>query len=187
MVVIRTGNFDWKVYVYSMRMIVAQILGISAVIAFLLSFQFKKRRNILVVNIVSRVLYVLQYVVLGAFEGAVLDFLGMVSSVIAKYKEKQFVRKNWIFFLIVIDAVLIMAGLLFYADIFSLFAIAGVVFEITALWLTNESYIRKLSLVSTPFWFVYNVANHAYGSAVGSFLAMISIIIAMVRYDRKRS
>ena len=58
--------------------------------------------------------------------------------------------------------------------------------EVTALWLTNEKHIRVLSLASTPFWFTYNVANSAYGSAVGSFLAMVSIIVAMVRYEKKR-
>ena len=168
-------------------MIVAQVLGVTAVVMFLLSFQFKKRRNILIVNIVSRTLYVLQYIVLGAFEGAVLDFMGMLSSVIARYKERQFVRKNWVFFLIAIDAVLIATGFALYENIFSLFAIGGIVFEISALWLTNESHIRKLSLISTPFWFTYNAANRAYGSAVGSALAMVSIIIAMVRYDKKRS
>ena len=160
--------------------------GNMAVILFLLSFQFKKRKNILIVNIVSRSLYVLQYIVLGAFEGAVLDFMGMLSSVIAKYKEKNFVRKNWVFFLVVIDAVLIAAGLAFYENVFSLFAIGGIVLEVTALWLTNEKHIRALSLASTPFWFTYNVANSAYGSAVGSFLAMVSIIVAMARYDKKR-
>ena len=36
-----------------MRILIGQILGISAVILFLLSFQFKKRKNILIVNIFS--------------------------------------------------------------------------------------------------------------------------------------
>ena len=63
----------------------AHILGVLAVIAFLLSFQFKTRRNIIAVNLTSRLLYILQYIFLGAFEGAVLDFIGRLLSFFAGY------------------------------------------------------------------------------------------------------
>ena len=46
----------------------SHILGVLAVATFLLSFQFKKRRNIIAVNLTSRLLYILQYIFLGAFE-----------------------------------------------------------------------------------------------------------------------
>ena len=69
----------------------AHILGVLAVVTFLLSFQFKKRRNIIAVNLISRLLYILQYVFLGAFEGAVLDFMGLLLSYFARYKEKEFI------------------------------------------------------------------------------------------------
>ena len=59
----------------------AHILGILAVAAFLLSYQFKTRRNIIAVNLISRVLYVLQYVFLGALDGAALDFAGFLQDI----------------------------------------------------------------------------------------------------------
>ena len=70
-----------------------------------------------------------------------------------------------------------------YENVFSLFAIGGVLCEITALWLTKEKNIRILSLVAAPGWLVYNLANQAYGSAVGNLLFVISVIVAMFRLD----
>ena len=64
----------------------AHILGVLAVATFLLSFQFKKRRSIIAVNLTSRLLYILQYIFLGAFEGAVLDFMGLLLSFFERYK-----------------------------------------------------------------------------------------------------
>ena len=64
--------------------IFAQIIGILAVITFLLSYQQEKRKNIIMWNATSRILYILQYLILGAFEGVVLDVLGTVSSVVAR-------------------------------------------------------------------------------------------------------
>ena len=55
--------------------IAAQIVGIIAVSTFLLSYQLKKRKNIIMMNATSSVLYVLQYILLGAFEGAALDIM----------------------------------------------------------------------------------------------------------------
>ena len=72
----------------------AHILGILAVVTFLLSFQFKTRRNIIVVNLISRALYILQYILLGAFEGAVLDFTGFLLSFFARHKERTFVKRH---------------------------------------------------------------------------------------------
>ncbi|MBE7044263.1 MAG: YgjV family protein [Ruminococcaceae bacterium] len=164
----------------------AFLLGILAVITFLLSFQLKSRRNILIVNLTSRFLYILQYLVLGAFEGAVLDFMGFLSSFVARYKEKPFFARHFIWIIGIINLCLVAVGLVLYENIFSLFAIFGIVFEVTALWLTREKNIRILSLVAAPFWLVYNFVNGAYGSVIGNVLVIVSILIAMFRLDFKK-
>jgi len=164
----------------------AFLLGILAVITFLLSFQLKSRRNILIVNLTSRFLYILQYLVLGAFEGAVLDFMGFLSSFVARYKEKPFFARHFIWIIGIINLCLVAVGLVLYENIFSLFAIFGIVFEVTALWLTREKNIRILSLVAAPFWLVYNFVNGAYGSVIGNVLVIVSILVAMFRLDFKK-
>ncbi len=164
----------------------AHILGVLAVATFLLSFQLKERRNIIVVNLTSRLLYILQYIVLGAFEGAVLDFMGLISSLIAKYKKKPFIAKHFKGIVVVVNIFLLAAGMALYENIFSVFAIFGIMLEVTALWLTKEKNIRILSLIAAPFWLAYNLANTAYGSAVGNVLVMLSIGTAMYRLDFKK-
>ncbi len=164
----------------------AQAFGFLAVATFLLSFQLKTRQKIILANAMSRLLYVLQYIFLGAFEGAVLDMIGLLSSVIAKYKESKFIAQHAVWIVVMINVFLMTVGILLYQNIFSLFAMLGIMFEITALWLTKEKNIRFLSFFSAPFWFIYNFANMAYGSAVGNLLTMVSIGIAMCRLDFKR-
>lgn len=163
--------------------ILAQIIGISAVVFYLLSYQCKRRRNIIVVNIISRILYVVQYVLLGAFVGAALDFSGMIASFAAEKKDK-FINKRFGKVIPYVMAVLLVAvGLSVYENVFSILAICGILLETTAFWITNETKIRIVSFLAAPFWLVYNIVNQAYGSAIGCVLAMVSIAIAMVRYD----
>ena len=85
-----------------------------------------------------------------------------------------------------VNGTIIVVGLLLYKDVFSLFAIAATVLEGTALWLRREKLIRLLTLVSAPLWLIYNVSNLAFGSALGNALAMVSIVIALARFDFKK-
>lgn len=163
--------------------LLAQIIGVFAVITFLLSYQQKKRKNIIMWNATSRILYILQYLILGAFEGVVLDILGTVSSVAAQKKDSKIIKKNLIFFIIGINLLIITAGLFLYENIFSLFPIVGVVLHTSAFWITEEKIIRRVSFIGSPFWLVYNLASLAYGSAIGDILSMISIGTAIYRYD----
>lgn len=165
----------------------AQIIGLFAVATFLLSYQQKKRKNIIIWNVTSRVLYIIQYILLGAFEGAVLDILGTISSVAAQKKEHKIIKKHMKLFIITINLIIFAVGLSLYENIFSLFPIVGVILHTSAFWITEEKIIRKISFLGSPFWLVYNLASLAYGSAIGDILTMISIGTAIYRYDIRRN
>lgn len=165
--------------------VIPQIIGCLAVITFLLSYQQKKRQNIIIVNVISRCLYILQYILLGAFSGAVLDILGALSSVIAGKKDTSFIKKNKKLIIAFVTIVMVVAGItiaLINKSYLDLFSLTGVLLHTSAFWITNEKIIRRVSLLGSPFWFVYNLLSHAYGSAIGDILTICSIIIAMIRH-----
>ncbi len=167
--------------------IAAQVLGILAVATFLLSYQQKKRMGIILLNTASRCLYILQYLLLGAFSGAVLDVLGAISSIVAGSKHKGFVKRHTTAVLITINLFIIAAGGVIAwlnRSLLDLLPIAGVLLHTTAFWINDEKIIRRVSLLGSPFWFVYNFLSRAYGSAIGDILTMVSIVIAMIKYRR---
>jgi len=163
--------------------IIAQIVGILAVATYLLSYQLKKRKHIIAVNATSSSLYVLQYILLGALEGAAIDVLSAVGAVTAHNKGKKFIANHLVLVIVLLNLLFLTAGLTLYQNIFSLFPIAGAILQTSAFWLTSEKRIRQVSFLGTPFWLIYNLACQAYGSAIGSVLCMISIGSAIYRYD----
>lgn len=165
--------------------ILAFIVGFTAVIFFLLSYQQRKRQNIIIFNATSRILYIIQYILLSAYEGAALDLAGIVSSLLAQKKNKPFIKKHTKLLVVCVNLVIIIIGLLLYKNIFSLLPIFGILLHTSAFWLDDEKRIRQVSFLGSPFWFVYNFVSGAYGSCIGDFLSMVSIAIAMVRYDFK--
>ena len=164
----------------------ALIVGLAAVFFFLLSYQFPKRRAIIACNVVSRVLYILQYLLLFAFEGAAMDISAIPSSFLAARKHTPFVQKHKVAIIAAVNAFVIGIGLLVWQDWLSWVPVMGVLFETNALWMTKEKHIRWLSLVAAPFWLFYNLRCGAYGAAIGNVLVIGSIVMALIRYDRKK-
>ncbi len=170
-----------------MRLLISQIIGLLAVATFLLSYQQKKRKSIIIWNVTSRVLYITQYLLLGAYSGAALDVLGAVSSVIAEKKHTSFIKKHLKTFIIVINAIILLVGLviaIINRSFLDVFPIIGVLLHTGAFWMSSEKVIRRISLLGSPFWLVYNLLSKAYGSAIGDILTMVSIIIAMIKYRK---
>ena len=168
-------------------LLVAQILGFAAVGLYLLSYQLKKRSQIVGVTFVSNLFYVLQYILLGAFAGAVMDVLATTASFLAVKKNTPRFQKYgkwiaWAMILIIVGIGVTIA--IFRHSWIELLATAGAMFQAISLWCDDEQEIRKYGLCSAPFWLVYNFISRAYGSAIGSVLAIISIIVALVRYRK---
>ena len=166
--------------------IAAQIIGFIAVSLYLLGYLQKKRKSILAFNLSSRVLYILQYLLLGAFEGAVLDVAGAISSVVAGRKDTAFIKKCKIPVIILVNLVIIGLGLLVYESSLSLLPIAAVMLHTGAFWLDDEKWVRRISLLGCPLWFIYNFASEAYFSSVGDFLSFVFIIVSIIRFDIKK-
>lgn len=170
-------------------LIASQIIGFAAVALYLLSYQLKKRRQIVWVTCISNALYVLQYLLLGAFSGAVMDFMSTVSSFFAAKKNTPAFSRysKWLAFsnLFAIAAVGLASALL-QKKWLELIPIAGALLQTGGLWCNNEQTIRKFGLCSAPFWLVYNYLSQSYAAALGSAFAIISVVTAMVRYRKKR-
>ena len=164
-------------------LLIAQIIGILAVTTYLLSYQLKQRKHIIVVNATGSALYVLQYVLLGALEGAAIDVFAALGAIIAHNKDKKFIAKHKVLVIVLLNLAFLATGVVLYKNIFSLFPIAGAMLQTSALWLTCEKKIRLVSFLGTPFWLIYNFTCQAYGSAFGSILCIISIGSAIYRYD----
>ncbi len=165
--------------------ILPQIIGLLAVVLFLLSYQMKTRGGIIAMNLSSRILYIVQYLLLGAISGAVLDILGSAASVIAGKRDKPFIKRHLKLVFILTNALIACVGLtvaIVNRSLLDLLPIFGVLLHTGAFWLTRERVIRIVSLIGSPFWLTYNLASRAYGSALGDLLTMGSIVIALFKY-----
>lgn len=163
------------------------IVGIAAVTLYFIGYLQKTRKRIIALNATSRLLYIIQYILLSAFEGAVLDVAGIISSLLAQKKDKPFIKKHIRLFFIGVNLFVIAMGCITYESPISILPIVAVLFHTGAFWIDNERWIRRLSLIGSPLWLIYNFVCGAYGSCIGDILSIVSLLISIARYDIRKN
>ena len=161
--------------------ITAQLVGIGGIVLSLLSFQFAKRKHIMLCQMAASLLFSTQLFMVGAITGGCLDLISFVRTVIFSNNGKNWAKsKLWLFGFL---ALMVITGLFTWKDGWSILPIIGSCLSTIALWMTKEKHMRLVSLTVGPCWLVYNLVTGAYTGALNEVLAMTSIVISLIRND----
>ena len=166
--------------------IAATVIGAVAAVIFVASYQLKSRKWILFFGALARALFILQYVLLGAFSGAVLDLIAILAALLAGRKNHPLIKKLLLPIIVVIHSAILVASILLYQHWYDIFVLLAATFCVAALWFSRERLIRAVSLCGSPCWLVYNIASKAYFSAVSDTFAILSLLLAIWRYDIRK-
>ena len=162
----------------------AQVVGSFGIVFSLLSFQFSKRKHIMLSQMTASLLFSAQLFMVGAITGGCLDMISFVRTLIFSNNHKKWASsKLWLLGFV---AVMIVTGALTWKDGWSILPILGSVLSTVALWMKKEKYIRLISLAVGPCWLIYNFVTGAYTGALNELLAMTSIVISLIRHDKKQ-
>lgn len=174
--------------------ILAQSFGILAMILNIISFQCKNQKGIIALQLFGGALFSVNYFMLGATVGGMLNIIGTLRAIVYLFKEK--LKADRIGFLI--------AFVISYIAIYVLnFAVFGkeatpfnLIIEIlpvigmTALnigyRLKRAADVRRCAIISSPCWLTYNIVAGSWGAIASEILTFSSIIIGILRHDRKK-
>lgn len=165
-----------------MNQLLIQGIGIIALLFAIFSFQKNKRANILVYMLLSLVLWVVHYIMLGAWTGALMNFIeaGMV---FVAYKKETDVWAKQKFWPYVFTLAFIIAGAFTFhtrVDVLPVFAqICGTI----AVWQIHPRAIRFTMLLPRPLWFIYNFVVGSYAGMAAEIFIFLSVVIGIVRFD----
>ena len=174
--------------------IIAQAIGIVAMALNILSYQQKQQRNIIIMQFFGASLFAVNMFMIGATVGGLLNLIGAFRAIVFANKERfRADRIIWVhFFNLLYIASYVLTFTVFGKEptwinfLVEFLPIVGMVATGIGFYLSKASTVRKLGLVSSPSWLVYNVFNMAIGGIICEILAMISIITAMIRLDFKK-
>lgn len=157
------------------------VVSIASIFLYVMSVQFKDKKNILITQIFASLCYLIVYVYKGAWSGVSIEVLEESKDIIFINYEKK--NKNIpMGALVVFIGLLILCSIIFYDGALSLLPLVINILLFTSTYFKNPKYIRYVMLVSGILWGVYNLYLGAYIILVGNILEVISAIYSIYRY-----
>lgn len=166
-------------------LIVAQVFAFFAFILYTLSFQFKKRGNVLKTQIFANIFYTLEYIMLDAYAGVNNSLFGITRSILFYIFDKQ-KKKCPSYVAVIFLSLVVIFGFVSYTDVFSILPVIISIIFFVALYTEDMKLYRKVAAVASILWIIYNVAVHAYVSVFDYTIELISSLVAIYRFDIKK-
>lgn len=165
---------------------IIQLIGFAGVAALVSSFQFNKRSHILVALLITQILFATHYSLLHAWTGVAMNVIAILRGCVFYFKPK-YGWAQWFGWVYMFIALLILATAATWAGYLSLLPLIGMSIETIGLWQNHPKHIRWYMLACRPFWFTYAILIGSYAGMTADILTSISLIIGMVRFDRKKT
>ena len=172
----------------------AQGVGIVAIIFLVLSFQMKTPKGILLLQSIGGFLFCINFFLLKQYVGSMLNLLAFVRAILLFNKEKLHTDSNlWLAIFGVGYIVAYILTFTVFGEIFTpgnavrqCLPVVGMFCSHLALRSADAKMIRRISLASSVCWLVYNGLALAIGAIACEAFNLVSIVVAMFRFDRKK-
>lgn len=166
----------------SENFIIAQIIGIIALIFLAISLKNNNKKKLLKYQMFSSLSYALQYVFLGAYTGCLMNLACVFRNYIFNKYDNKKIPLYW---LIIIIAIMIILSIITYNGPISLLPTIGVILFSTSLWYGKLKYIRLAEFISSCLVIFYNIKVVAITGLIVTIVEIITVSISIYRFDIK--
>jgi len=165
--------------------ILAQILSFIAMLVNMVAVQLKTKKQILLTIVASNLLFIISYILLGAYVGAITCGIVAIEIIINTILEDKG-KKTPIYLIIVYLIISILIGIFTFGSLVDLLPIIASILFIFTLVQSKESSVRLLILGNLISWVIYDMFVKAYLAGASDSFVILSTIAAIIRYDIKK-
>jgi len=168
-----------------MQTYIIQGIGFIGLIFAIVSFQKDTNKGILLFQSLASVTFAVHFLLLGAYTGAAMNLLGTIRNMIFYNRESKWANNKYLLYVFMFMYIIV--GIITYKNYFSILSIIGMLLSTVGFWIKNTKYTRRISLTSSPCFFVYNFANWSIAGVITEIFVMLSLVVAMVRFDYNKT
>lgn len=163
--------------------IIYYIVSILSVFLFIISVQFKKKKDILLTQTFASMCYFIAYLILGSYSGCTIELIEQTKDItFYQYERKN--KKIPIIVLVIFVCSLFIASIITYDGFYSLMPLIINLLYFVSSYFKNPKYMRLTMLICGFLWIYFNFKVGAYIIIVGNILEIISAIISLIRYKK---
>lgn len=157
------------------------IVSILSIFLYIMSVQFKDKKNILITQIFASLCYLTIYVIKGAWAGVSIEVLEESKDVIFIEYEKR--NKKIPFIILTLFIILLFVfTFIFYDGPGSLLPLIINIILFVSTYFKNPKWIRYVMVLCGFLWGCYNLYVGAYIIVIGNVLEIVSAIISIARF-----
>ncbi len=170
--------------------IIAQAFRILALAANVLSFHFRKYRQIVIVQILSSVFFTVHFVLLynsgrtDALTAGVLNGLSLFRNGLLLCTEKRRTPTGTALIAGFFSAAVIAFGILTWNSWISVLFIIAMVLVTVSMSVRKPNTLRLLMMIAAPFAFAYDILIGSIGGSINEAISFASVLIAFIRNNR---
>lgn len=168
-----------------MRELLGQIVGFAAAALIMLSFQCKTEKRLYIFQFVGGLTFVLHYILLFEYSGAVMNTLSWVRCLLL-LTDSKYTRSKYTMLALV--AIAVGLGIWSYVGILSLFPVIAQVVSTVFLYTKDQKKIKISQFCCTsPCWMIYNIGVFSVSGIICEAFNMISVVVYFLRERHKRA
>lgn len=157
------------------------LVSILSIFLYIMSVQFKDKKNILITQIFASISYLIIYVIKGAWAGVSIEILEETKDIIfIGYENKK--KKIPVIILATFIFLLFVFTFIFYDGPGSLLPLIINIILFVSTYFKNPKWIRYVMVLCGFLWGCYNLYVGAYIILIGNALEIISAVISIVRF-----
>jgi hypothetical protein len=184
--------------------IIVQGIGFIAIAMNIISVQFNKHWSIMLFKSLGSLFFAVQYLLMGAYVGMVMDIIGVIRNFVFAYNvKKNKSNKWWIALFSVITVAVGVTTIILTWDkminavshlssdpkVLTAIAVFISVLSILAKFISTIGYgakdphvIRMINLPTFSMWIIYNAMVLSIAAIISDSMSIVSIIIAEIRF-----
>lgn len=166
--------------------LLSQIFAFIAVIFLGLTYLIKDKKIILVFAILFAACYGIQYLILNAITGLLMNIVSVIRNIWFYINAKN-KKKNSILVLISLIVISIIFGMISFNNIFSLLPIIATILYTYSIWQDDIKIYRYLAVPISLSWIGYNIYSHSLVSTISECILLIIEIVGISQLKKKAS
>jgi hypothetical protein len=160
--------------------LLAQIIGFCAMSINIFAWQLKNSRHIIFSYVPAGTLWAIQYVILNAPLGVIMNVCSVVKDLFLTFIHKAYVTYIIALFLISIWCI----GLYFFNNWYDILPLFGAtVTNLSLLQRDNRSFVARGAICAQVFWITYNLIVRSYVATLSGVMVACSSTIGMARHE----
>lgn len=161
--------------------LIIQGLGAIGIIASIISFQCKNHKKILLFRTLNEFFFGIQLLLLGAYTGMAMNFVGCVRNVIFSNRVEN--KKSTKGPIVLFCMMFVAFGILTWQGKRSILVIAAKLLSTIAYGNKNETVVRTIIFVTSTCWLIYNAMAGSVAGILCESFSLGSLIIGIMKYD----